>query len=198
MRKIGITGGIGSGKTTACSIFAALGIPIYDADAQAKKIMIKDLAVKRQVRQLLGKETYFRNGKLNKPFVADKIFSDKSLLEKLNSIVHPAVHNDSLRWMEQHKNNNTIPYLLKEAALLVESGTYKALDKLIVVTCPEEIRITRVMERDKLSYDEVKRKIDNQMPESEKVRFADFIIVNDGVQSVIRQVWQIHTQLTKN
>ena len=198
MKKIGITGGIGSGKTTACSIFAALGIPIYDADTQARKIMITDLAVKRQVRQLLGKEAYFRNGKLNKPFVAAKIFTDKSLLEKLNSIVHPAVNNDSLRWMEQHKYDKNIPYLLKEAALLVESGTYKALDKLIVVTCPEEIRISRVMERDKLSYEEVKRKIDNQMPESQKVRFADFIIVNDGVQSVIRQVWHIHTQLTKN
>lgn len=197
MRKVGITGGIGSGKSTACRIFEALGIPIYDADTQAKKIMFTDISVKRKVRELLGKDAYFKNGKLNKTFIASKIFTDKTLLQKVNDIVHPAVHNDSLRWMEHYKNNKEIPYLMKEAALLIESGTYKALDKLIVVTCPEETRINRVMKRDKLTYEEVKTKVDSQMLESDKIRYADFIIKNDGEESLIKQVWQIHRELTK-
>lgn len=198
MKKIGITGGIGSGKSTACRIFETLGIPVYDADTQAKKIMITDMAVKSQIRDLLGKDAYYRNGKLNKEFVSSKIFSNKYLLEGISQIVHPAVNNESLRWMEVHKLDKMIPYVIKEAALLIESGSYKALDKLIVVTCPEDIRIQRVMERDKLTYEEVKRKVDVQMPETEKLRFADFIIVNDGITSLIQQVRTIHMQLTKN
>lgn len=198
MKKIGITGGIGSGKSTACRIFETLGIPVYDADTQAKKIMITDMAVKSQIRDLLGKDAYYRNGKLNKEFVSSKIFSNKYLLEGISQIVHPAVNNESLRWMEVHKLDKMIPYVIKEAALLIESGSYKALDKLIVVTCPEDIRIQRVMERDKLTYEEVKRKVDVQMPEAEKLRFADFIIVNDGIMSLIQQVRTIHMQLTKH
>ena len=198
MKKIGITGGIGSGKSTACRIFETLGIPVYDADTQAKKIMITDMAVKSQIRDLLGKDAYYRNGKLNKEFVSSKIFSNKYLLEGISQIVHPAVNNESLRWMEVHKLDKMIPYVIKEAALLIESGSYKALDKLIVVTCPEDIRIQRVMERDKLTYEEVKRKVDVQMPETEKLRFADFIIVNDGIMSLIQQVRTIHMQLTKH
>lgn len=198
MKKIGITGGIGSGKSTVCRIFETLGIPVYDADTQAKKIMITDMAVKCQIRELIGKEAYYRNGKLNKDYVSSKIFSNKSLLQGISQIVHPAVNNDSLRWMEQHKLNKMIPYVIKEAALLIESGNYKALDKLIVVTCPEDIRIQRVIDRDKLTYEEVKRKVDSQIAESEKLRFADFIIVNDGTMSIINQVRTIHMQLTKN
>lgn len=197
MKKIGITGGIGSGKSTVCRIFETLGIPVYDADTQAKKIMITDMAVKCQIRELIGKDAYYRNGKLNKDYVSSKIFSNKSLLQGISQIVHPAVNNDSLRWMEQHKLNKMIPYVIKEAALLIESGNYKALDKLIVVTCPEGIRIQRVIDRDKLTYEEVKRKVDSQIAESEKLRFADFIIVNDGTMSIIQQVRTIHIQLTK-
>lgn len=198
MKKIGITGGIGSGKSTVCRIFETLEIPVYDADTQAKKIMITDMAVKSQIRELLGKEAYHRNGKLNKDYVSSKIFSNKSLLLGINQIVHPAVNNESLRWMEQHKHNKKSPYVIKEAALLIETGNYKALDKLIVVTCPEDIRIQRIMARDELTYEEVKRKIDSQMPEAEKLRFADFIIINDGILSIIQQVHTIHMQLTKS
>jgi dephospho-CoA kinase len=196
MKRVGITGGIGSGKTFVCRIFEIFGIPVYDADAHAKKIMVNDLAVKSQIRDLIGKEAYHRNGKLNRNFISGKIFTDKSLLKGINDIVHPAVYNDSLRWMETYKNEKSVPYILKEAALLVESGAYKALDKLIVVTCPEDIRIRRVMERDGQSYEAVKKKIDNQLPESEKVRFADFEIINDGDKPLLKQIWKIHKQLT--
>jgi len=118
-------------------------------------------------------------------------------LKEINDIVHPAVLSDSLRWIEEHKKEKDVPYIIKEAALLIETGSYKSLDKLIVVTCPEEIRIKRVMKRDGLSYEAVKRKIDNQLPEEEKIRYADYIINNDDTQSVIHQVWYIHQQLTK-
>ncbi len=197
MRKIGITGGIGSGKTTACRVFETLGIPIYDADTRAKSIMITDLSVKSKIKSLLGNEAYHKNGKINKDHVSAKIFNNKQLLKEINDIVHPAVLSDSLRWIEEHKKEKDVPYIIKEAALLIETGSYKSLDKLIVVTCPEEIRIKRVMKRDGLSYEAVKRKIDNQLPEEEKIRYADYIINNDDTQSVIHQVWYIHQQLTK-
>lgn len=196
MKKVGITGGIGSGKSFVCKIFETFGIPIYDADSYAKKIMITDLAVKSQIRDLLGNEAYYRNGKLNKNYITSKIFSNKDILTKINDIVHPAVYKDSLRWMENYKHYKNVSYILKEAALLVETGAYKALDKLIVVTCPEETRIRRVMMRDAQNYETVKKKLDNQLPESEKVRFADFVIINDGEQPLLKQIWKIHKQLT--
>jgi dephospho-CoA kinase len=195
MLKIGITGGIGSGKTTVCKAFEALGIPVYYADAEAKKILSSDPAVKRSVKKLLGDQSYFSNGKPNRKYIAALVFNDKTLLAKLNEIVHPAVALHSSRWFESLKNE--YPYALKEAALMIESGSYKEMHLLIVVTAPENIRIQRVVKRDKLSDEEVKKRIQSQMPEKEKLKYANFVICNDGENSVILQVWNIHQKILK-
>ena len=197
MKKVGITGGIGSGKTTICQIFESLDIPIYYADIQAKRIMSSHASVKQQIKAVLGEEAYHANGKLNRKFIASKIFSDKSLLLAINQIVHPAVQTDADRWTQQIRTDFNPPYIIREAALLVENGSYKSLDAIIVVTCPENIRIKRVMKRDRLSSEEVTKKIKSQMAESEKVKVADFVIVNDGIKPIIPQVWEIHKKISK-
>ncbi len=195
MKKIGITGGIGSGKTTVCKIFESLDIPVYYADKEAKKILASNLSVKKQMKDLLGEEAFYNNGKPDRIYIASKIFNDKELLAKINEIIHPAVQLDADRWFEILKNETKSKYCLKEAALLVETGSYKSLDSLIVVTCPEDIRIQRVMKRDKIKFDDVMKKVRNQMYEEDKVKLADFVIVNDGKNSLIPQVWAIHHKL---
>lgn len=196
MKKIGITGGIGSGKTTICKIFESLNVPIYYADVEAKKIMASNLQVKSQLKEILGEKAYHKNGKPDRKYIASKIFSDKELMSKVEKIIHPAVLSDSERWMEQWKAAGNSSYVLKEAALLVENGTFKYLDALIVVTCPENIRIKRVMKRDKLSFEDVMSKVKNQLPEDDKVKVADYIIINDGIKPLIPQIWEIHNRLT--
>lgn len=195
MKKIGITGGIGSGKTTVCKIFESMDIPVYYADREAKKIMTSNLSVKKQLKDLLGEKAFYNNGKPDRNYIAAKIFSDKELLNKINEIIHPAVQLDADRWYEILKNENNSKYCLKEAALLVETGSYKSLDSIIVVTCPEDIRIHRVMKRDKVKFDEVIKKVQNQLPEEDKVKLADYVIVNDGKSSLIPQIWSIHNKL---
>lgn len=197
LKLIGITGGIGSGKTTVCKIFETLGIPVYYADLMAKKIMTSNRSVKKKIKDLLGVEAYHSNGQLNRQLVSSKIFSDKTLLERINQIVHPAVKDDTDRWAEQYQQSPTTPYVLKEAALLVENGSYKTMDAIIVVTCPEDIRIKRVMKRDKAEREAVMRKVKSQLSEAEKVKVADFIIVNDGANPLIPQVWKIHQKICK-
>jgi dephospho-CoA kinase len=192
MIKIGITGGIGSGKTTVCKIFEALGIPIYYADDSAKKLMTSNKVVKSKITSLFGSEAYFRNGRLNRKFISSKVFSDKTLLNMLNAIVHPAVKEDNERWFLQQKS----PMALKEATLLIESGSYKDLDKVIVVTCPIETRIERVMSRDKSTKEAVLKRIENQMPEEEKIKYADFVIINDGKKLLIPQVLKIYNKFS--
>jgi len=197
MKIIGITGGIGSGKTTVCLLFESMGIPVYYADIQAKKIMNSNPALKKKVKDLLGDEAYFANGKLNRVYVASKIFSDKEMLSQINQLVHPMVQEDSKRWSEQFRKDE-IPYVIKEAALLVENGSYRSLDSLIVVTCPQETRIQRVIKRDKTTYEAVLQKLKIQLPEDEKIKVADFVIDNSGLQSLIPQVWKIHKKLIKS
>jgi len=192
MIKVGITGGIGSGKTTVCKIFEALGVPVYYSDIEAKRLMYQNKALKNNIKELLGNGAYFRNGRLNRAYVAQKIFNDKELLQKMNGLVHPAVHEDVKQWYQQQ----TQKYSIQEAALLVENHSYKKLDYLIVVTAPEELRIQRVMDRDNVSYESVKQRIKNQLPESEKVKVADFIINNDLQSSLIQQVYTIHRMIT--
>ncbi len=198
MKKVGITGGIGSGKTTVCKIFESMDIPVYYADAEAKKILASNVSVKKQMKDLLGNAAYHKNGKPDRKFIASKIFSNKELLEKVNSIVHPAVRLDAERWIEKTNKSGEHPYTLQEAALLVENGSYKHMDALIVVTCPEDIRVSRVMKRDRLSYEEVKVKINNQLPEQDKIKVADFVIHNDGKKSLIVQVCNVHKKLNRS
>ena len=192
MKRIGITGGIGSGKTTVCEIFKSMGIHVYDADNKAKKLMNHNKALKAQIKSILGPAAYHRNGRLNRAFVASKIFADKKLLTKINKVVHPAVNQDALTWFKLLEKS---PYALYEAALLVENGSYASFDKLIVVTAPEELRIERVMKRDKTSKAAVQARMKNQLPEKAKVKVADYIIVNDGKESLIEQVVHVHREL---
>jgi len=190
--KVGITGGIGSGKTTVCKIFELLGIPVYYADGQAKQLMVSDPRLVAGVKKLFGPDSYLPNGALNRPFIAKEVFSDDRKLEQLNRLVHPAVAEDSDRW---HHAQENVPYTLKEAALLFESGNHKQLDKLITVFAPEELRIRRVVERDHSSPEEARARMAKQMPEEEKMKRSDFVVHNDGKHSLIRQVLDIHHAL---
>lgn len=191
MLKVGITGGIGSGKTTICKIFETLGIPVYYADDRAKALMTKDTLLKTEIKKIFGKEAYFRNGRLNRKYLASIVFANPNKLKQLNEAVHPAVFRDSLNW----HNQQTAFYTLKEAALLFESGSYKMLDKIITVIAPQELRIDRVIKRDKTSRDAVITRINKQWPDKEKINKSDFIIHNDGKKSLISQVLHIHNAL---
>lgn len=191
MKTIGITGGIGSGKTTCCRIFETLGIPVYYADTRAKKLMTSDKTLKAEIKALLGKEAYYRNGRLNRGYIASQIFNDKALLKKMNGLVHPAVGRDVIGWASQQD----APYILYEAALLVENGSYKNFTKLLVVSCPEKERIRRVMERDDVDMKDVKARMDNQLPESIKIAVADYVIVNDGQEMLIPQIMDVHERI---
>lgn len=192
MMQIGITGGIGSGKTTVCQLFSALGIPIYDADAAAKRLMTENAELRAGILALFGESAYLQ-GELNRPFIAAQVFENKTLLDQLNALVHPAVAKDTAAWVLEQ----TAPYVIKEAALLIESGSYKTLDKLIVVSAPEELRIQRVMQRNQLRREEVVARMNNQLPESEKLALADYVILNDGEHLLLPQVLQIHLELLK-
>ncbi len=186
--KIGITGGIGTGKTLVSKIFSVLGIPVYDADSRAKWISNFHPEVKKELTALFGAEAY-QEGKFNSRFIVGEIIKDKTKTEKLNAIVHPRVGEDFANWAEEHKS---FPYLLKEAALMYESDSYKALDKIIVVSAPLDIRIKRILSRDPQRTEvEVRSIMDKQMPEEEKLKKADFIIYNDDQQLVIPQVVEL-------
>ncbi|MBS1950658.1 MAG: Dephospho-CoA kinase [Cytophagales bacterium] len=187
--RVGVTGGIGAGKSIVCRIFAGLGVPVYDADTQAKKLMNKDPYLTHEIKKYFGEKSY-KNGQLNREYLSNEVFNDPEKLEQLNQLVHPRVGEDSNEWMRQHNN---FAYLIKEAALLFESGAYKELDKIIVVTAPEETRVKRVMQRDPFrSREEVIKIIRNQLSEEEKMRRADYLIFNDERTLVIPQVLKLH------
>ncbi|MCT4580974.1 MAG: dephospho-CoA kinase [Flavobacteriales bacterium] len=184
MLKIGLTGGIGSGKTTVASIFNSFGIPIYNSDIRAKYIMNHDVELIKAIQHLLGDEAYL-NGKINRPYISKKVFSTPALLQQLNQLVHPKVAEDFDHWCNE---NSHAPFIIKEAAILIESKAYLSLDKIIVVNAPEAIRITRVMQRDHTPLEAVKARIKNQISEEERNQYADFIVNNDGKTALIKQV----------
>jgi dephospho-CoA kinase len=192
--KVGITGGMGSGKTTACKIFEELGIPVYYADERGKYLMQHEHHLIDEIKKLFGAEAY-ENGQLNRKFISDKVFHDKPKLEALNALVHPAVYHDLEHWLavQEEKKN---PYVIKEAALLIETGSYKRLDKLIVVTSPVEVRLKRITDRDSMPVEETMVRMSNQLPEEEKVKLADYVITNDkDLEQLKMQVERIHQQL---
>ena len=192
MLKIGITGGIGSGKTTICKIFETLDIPVYYSDIRAKKLMVENPELIIKIKKVFGEIAYLEDGSLNRQHIAQIAFNDKSKLAELNSIVHPAVFQDGNKWAEMQHGS---PYTLKEAALTFEGGGHKFLDKVITVFAPKEIRIQRVLERDQTNRESVEARINKQMPDEEKVKLADFVIYNDGKQSLIEQVLAVHKEL---
>ncbi|MCU0442169.1 MAG: dephospho-CoA kinase [Bacteroidia bacterium] len=194
MLKIGITGNIGSGKTTVSKIFAQLGIPVYDADTRAKQVMIENVAVKKSIVDLFGEHAYDHQGNLNRAHIAAQAFTNQQLLTQLNAIVHPSVFADFDQWCAQQPT--AIPYILKEAALLFESGSYKKLDAVIVVTTTPELQLKRAMARDGASEQEIKARMAKQWDQATKVQMAQYTITNDETQLVLPQVLTIHHTLT--
>lgn len=188
---IGITGGIGSGKSIVCKIFECFGIPTYYADDRAKWLMNNDPELKSKVIDQFGEQAYV-NGELDRAYIGKLAFHDQEVLNQLNSIVHPLVGKDFKDWVS---SNSDKPYLLKEAALIFEAGSYKQLDKVISVYADQEIRIARVLQRDPhRNKEDILAIIQKQMPEEEKMERADFVIHNDGSSSLIKQVQELNIQ----
>ncbi|WP_420317484.1 dephospho-CoA kinase [Ekhidna sp.] len=189
---IGITGGIGSGKTTVCKIFEVLGAKTYYADERAKALMESDQELISEIKSMFGDEAY-SDGKLDRKYIAKRAFNDQSLLERLNNLVHPAVGRDVSVWKKQQSDS---PFLLKEAALLFETGSYKLLDKNILITAPEDLRIKRVIKRDShRTESDIKAIIQKQMSDDDKIPLADFVIDNGEDSSLIKQVMKVHQSI---
>jgi dephospho-CoA kinase len=190
---IGITGGIGSGKSLVCKIFATMNIPIYDADSRAKYLINNDLSLKKSIKNLLGDNAYSAAGEYNRAWVASQVFNNPDLLKQLNTIVHPRVREDSQTWMA---NNTQAPFLLYEAALMKAAGDGNMFDKVIVVNAPIALRIKRIQARDKRSEQEIRDIIARQISDEERSKIADFVIENDDKQSVLEQVLKLSNLLT--
>ncbi len=186
MLKVGLTGGVGSGKTTVSKIFASLGVPVFYADDIAKKIMNEDTILKQEIINLFGKEAYTES--LNRKHIADIVFNDAFKLEQLNALIHPRTIAAANKWMQQQ----TKPYVIKEAALMFEAGASTNLDYVIGVYAPQILRINRVMKRDKFTKEQVLERINNQIDENLKMKLCDFVIVNDEQQAVLPQVINLH------
>lgn len=192
MLKVGITGGIGSGKSTITSLFHNLGVPIYNSDERAKWLMSNDVDLMDQIKILFGQESY-SNNKLNRAHLANIVFQNHDLLKQLNAIVHPLVKIDFENWLLLQKKE---PLVIKEAAILIESGAYKELDILIVVFANKEIRIKRVMNRDNVAKEDVEKRIETQLSDSERLKFAHYSIENNKDQSNLKkQVGELYKQL---
>jgi dephospho-CoA kinase len=192
--RVGITGGIGSGKSTVCRIFETLGIPVYDADFWAKWLLNHDSDLRKGVIKIFGEDAYSSAGEYDRTFVAKAAFGNPEKLAALNAIAHPAVEKHSRAWHEA-KIAEGYPYTIKEAALIIESGGHQHLDYLIVVTAPEPLRIQRVLLRDGVTEDQVRARMAHQLPDSDKIALADAVIVNDGEHSLVQQVWKVHQKL---
>ncbi|MET3880089.1 dephospho-CoA kinase [Chitinophaga sp. OAE865] len=188
MLKIGITGGIGSGKSTVSRIFELLGVPVYYADDRAKDIMVRDPELAAQVKHHFGEEVYDAGGALNRKLLGNIVFNDKDKLALLNSLVHPATIRDSDNWAQQQRT----PYVLKEAALLFETESFHHLDKVISVFAPQPLRVHRVMKRDNVTRNEVLARIHKQIDETIKMKLSDYVIYNDEQHMVIPQVLALH------
>lgn len=197
MIQVGITGGIGSGKSTVCNIFERLGVPVYYADLRAKQLMEDDKTLRNEIKSNFGEEAYNNDNSLNRVYLSSLVFNNEDKLLLLNSLVHPIVQNDYKSWVSILDSKN-YPYCLKEAALLVETGSFKMLDKLIVVSAPLEDRIGRVMARDNASREQVLNRINAQLPEAEKIQLAHFVIYNDKIMDLMPQVTKIHLSLTSS
>ena len=190
MLKIGITGGIGSGKSLVSKVFTTLGVPVFDADATAKKIMEEDANLVKKIIEYFGQNTYI-NGKLNRAVLAEIVFNNPEKLQLLNSITHPATIAAAAKWTAAQ----TAPYCLKEAALLFEAGTAKGLDFIIGVSAPNALRIQRVMQRDNTTRENVLARMDKQLNESLKMKLCNYIIINDNTKLVLPQVVKLHKEL---
>lgn len=190
MKVIGVTGGIGSGKSTVANMFRSLGVPVYTADLEAKRIMGTSPELQRKLKVLFGEQAYV-NGELNKPFIADAIFNNKALLEAMNAIVHPEVAKHFKDWLAQQAS----PYVIKEAAIIFEHHMEKEYDAIILVIAGINQRIERLLKRDQTSREKIQAIMDNQLSDDEKLKLADYIIVNDKLEATHNQVLKLHETL---
>ncbi len=190
MLKVGITGGIGSGKSTVCQVFETLGIPVFYADQAAKHLTNTEPSIIAAMKALFGDDVYV-DGELNREKVAAAAFTNRSVLEQMNEIIHPATIAYGQKWLERQ----TTPYAIKEAAIFFESGSNKDMDVMIGVSAPLEVRINRTMVRDNISREKVLERIARQMDDDEKMKLCDHIIINDGITAIIPQVLKLHQLL---
>ena len=190
MLKVAITGGIGSGKSLVCQVFKTLGIPIFDADAVSNQLVEHDAALKTAIIELFGKEAY-KNNIYNRKYIASIVFSQAEMLQALNALIHPKAIEAAKQWFEKQQS----PYAIKEAAILFESNAEKDIDIIIGVTAPEQIRVKRVMQRTGYSKDEVIKRIQQQMPDEEKMAKCNYVIQNNDADAILPQILQIHQQL---
>jgi dephospho-CoA kinase len=193
MIKVGVTGGIGSGKSTVCLIFEKLGIPVFYADDQAKNILRNNEQVKEKIIKLFGTNAYLPSGEINKSELSSRVFNDKNALKDLNAIVHPAVKKYFDSWLAHQQS----PYIIKEAAILFESGAHKEMDFIIAVAAPKDIRIQRVIKRDKTTREQVEMRMANQLTDDDRAEKSNFVIVNDDQKLLTEQVLEIHRILIK-
>jgi dephospho-CoA kinase len=189
---VGLTGGIGSGKTTVAKRFEVLGIPVYIADEEAKRLMRTSKVIKRKLIALFGEDTYVNN-ELNKPFIASIIFNDKDSLQRMNAIVHPKVASHFKRWVSKQKTL----YVIKEVAILFENDGYKQCDFVITVTAPKPLRIERLLKRDHTTEASIEAIIKNQWSDAEKVAKSDFVIENVDIEDTEKQVITVHHKILK-
>ena len=190
MLRVGLTGGIGSGKSTVAKVFEVLGIPVYYADDAAKRLMNEDEELKEKIKQQFGDEVY-TDGELDRKYLADIVFASPEKLASLNALVHPATLKDAERWMKEQ----TSTYCIKEAALIFESGAHEYLDYVIGITAPAPLRMLRTMQRDGVNREEVMSRMDNQMDELIKMKLCDFVINNDEQEMLLPQVLSLHEKL---
>ncbi len=193
MYQVGLTGGIGSGKTLVCSVFEKLGVPVYYADLEARRLMNSDSELIRQIIELFGEEAY-GGGSLNREFLSESVFGNPSELSRLNELVHPAVRRDYTGWAESQEGS----YVIEEAAILFESGADQLLDTTVLVYAPEEVRIHRVMERDGVEEELVRKRMMHQMDEDEKKKRAHHFINNDGKEMILPQIIDLHNKLLRS
>ena len=190
MKIVGLTGGIGSGKSTVAKMFLALGVPVYIADDEAKKLMNRSKVIQRKLIALFGGEAY-KNGMLNRPYLANLIFNNKGLLQQMNGIVHPKVAKHFENWVKKQQ----APYVIKEVAILFENSGHTKCDYTITVTAPKALRIERLLQRDSTTVAKIEAIIKNQLPDKVKIRMSDFVIKNTSLNDTERQVHNIHYSL---
>jgi dephospho-CoA kinase len=191
--RLGVTGGIGSGKTSVCRVFDVLGIPVYYTDREARDIMENDQTIRMQINSLIGRDMY-RNGFLDRMTMADIIFNDRDMLMKVNSIVHPAVFERFIEWEE----SQDAPYVIMEAAILFESGASKMMNRIATVVTPEEERISRVIARNRLTRQQVMERMKNQLDDEERIRLSDYVIFNSENNMILPAILKIHEDILIN
>lgn len=194
MIKIGITGGIGSGKSTVCKVFKVMGIPVFEADSIARQLMNNDAVIRELLINLFGTSVYLPDQTIDRKFLSGIVFNNASLLEQLNEIVHPAVHKSFEDWYQKQQS----PYVIHEAAILFESGFYKMMDKTITVVTDETERIQRVMKRNRTTEEQVRQRIRNQWSDEQRIKLADFVINNNDSELIIPQIVEIDKKIRTN